>query len=191
MKLNKAISADVWRELGFPPGWGGFQPEVLDTLQFVVALPNGVAAEALIAERQGSPGFVANASVGAVAGQNSYVRLLNPGTSGLDLLVDQVTVARGGWTTESFSLRTGAAAGVILANGATNKEIGGAAPSAEVYTGTSAAVGGTFRAHFMPQAPGLMLADPFVLPPGADLSVVCEAVNTGWNVSIFFRAVAA
>lgn len=190
IRLDSPIAAATWAALGFPKGWGSFNPEILPTVQFVVPLPNGVPAEAFIAERVASPGFVAQHNLGAVAAQNSFFRLVNAAASPVNLYIDQIRWGRSAALTGlPFTLRTGAAAGIAVGSIA-NKQLGGAGSAgASTFGGASAAVGGTVLGYFSAEPGGVDFVDPIIVPPNADLSLVQQTVNTDFSCAVFFREV--
>lgn len=181
LKLGTPLDRRVWEALGNPGGWGNWEGELQDLVHFVVPLPNGIPQEALVAERVGGPGFVAFATQPAVAGQLSFVRLLNAGASGRKLLLDAVHLDSAVTVGFRTGVAIGGAGGVV-----TNKQIGGAASvGASMLLGTSAAVGGVAIALANP--PVVSLPDPYQLDPGTDLAIVSSVVNNGLSATFYFR----
>lgn len=185
MKLNKPVAQAIWEALGFPQGWGAFQPDIDDRLHFVVQLPNGIPAEALVAERVGSPGFVAFVVRAAVAGQFSFIRIANDIASGQKLLIDALYVAAANDPQLTIGLPAGAPAGAISA-----KQIGGAAPpGVTLLSGTSAAPGGTQISQV--PAGHFIFSDPYQLDPGTELGLVTAIVNANLTAAFYFRQLPA
>lgn len=183
MKLDKPIAGAIWEALGFPKGWGSFQPDIGDALHFVIPLPNGIPAEALVAERVGSPGYVGYQAQGSVAGQFAFVRLVNDIASGKKILLDAVQLDAFAANTAFIRLGMAAGAGGGLISA---KQIGAAAPvGASMFVGNAAAPGGTVLSLISPGHN--LFSDPWQLDPGTELGVVAGAVATGLNVAFYFR----
>lgn len=183
MKLDKALEKAIWEALGNPQGWGSFQPDIGEVVHFVVPLPNGIPAEALVAARVGAPGYVAYQAQGSVAGQFAFIRIVNDPTSGKKLLVDAVQLDA--FAANSAFIRVGMAAGAG-AGLVTAKQIGGAAPTGvTMFAGNNAAPGGTVLSLVSPGHN--LFSDPWQLDPGTEIGVVAGAVATGLNVAFYFR----
>lgn len=189
LKLNAAIARAIWEQLGFPGGYGAYQPDIADVIHFVVPLPNGITQEALVAERAGAPGYTAARFSAAVAAQNSFVRLLSPLAGNRVVLLDQILLWGGVFGSETFTLRVGSAVAGAGAAAMPSKRVGAVAGAAETYTGASAAVGGTVIAQFQTNnlLQGTPFPDAFEIPAGADLHVTCETVNFGFGVTLLTR----
>ena len=125
---------------------------------------------------------VAGGFSAAVAGQNAYIELWNPATSGVDVFVRRIKIISAETAyivkVKSHTAKQGSTA-ISIAPIA----LGGAASSVECYGNSSAAVSGTQRGSFIISVGAeydFLLPDPIVINPG--LSLILE--NTTVNLAI-------
>jgi hypothetical protein len=179
----------VFSVLGIP-NRSGYAPRLAPWVFPVVTIPLSEVEGGGVEGAGEHPAFIASATVGAVAGQNSFARLLNPAASGVIVLVDNVSMS--GAAFDFWDLRTGGAAGALAAVAPFPKS-GGGAPgcAAQFFTGQAAAVGGILRLQWRSTSgnPNGEFRDPIQLRPGDDLSLVKGTVNTDMQGTFQFREV--
>lgn len=140
--------------------------------------------------RIGSPGFMGQFLVGAVASQASYVQLFNPGGSGKSVYVDTV-IARSA-ANLACSLWTHNAQVINLQGNGLSRVVGGAASAAQIRSDANSIIPGTKALSISTGQDGcylLSFEEPIIIPPGFGVHLASEVVNTAITCSFEWREI--
>jgi len=136
--------------------------------------------------------FIAGVNRSASASKYSYVQLLNPAASGVDVYVDSVYFGTQGGSSSVFR-RYGTAVATLETTGASNAKDGVAVPVAELRTDARSSHVGTEIAALRNKADNIMswrFTTPVKLSPGEGLAVSTTAVNEALRANFEWREVA-